>query len=91
MTAAQYVTTAEFRSTPPCGRRHPVLRLIAATPWGAPRLEWEVDEALDLDVPSMLAGIWDRPHSGRYVSRFGRDVRIDRGVLRFEGGGFPYA
>ena len=52
--------------------------------WGAARPEWEVDDALSLEIPSMLAEMWDRPHDGGYVSRFAQDVRIERGVLNFE-------
>lgn len=51
--------------------------------WGAFRDDWEVDEALDLEIPSMLDRVWDREHSGRYVSRFRQDVRIERGVLNY--------
>ncbi len=51
--------------------------------WGAFRDEYEVDDALDLEVPSMLSAMWDRPVAGAYLSRFQRDVRIDRGVLTY--------
>ena len=51
--------------------------------WGPFRPEWEVDDALDLEIPSMLASIWDRPRCGTYVSRFAQNVRIERGVLMY--------
>jgi CRISPR-associated protein Cas5d len=51
--------------------------------WGPFRSEWEVDDALDLEIPSMLARVWDRPRDGRYESRFVQDVRIARGVLTY--------
>lgn len=51
--------------------------------WGLPRPEWEVDDALDLEIPSMLARMWDRPHTGGYVSQFAQEVRIAKGVLSF--------
>ncbi len=40
--------------------------------WGSVRSEWEVDDALTIEIPSMLASVWDRPHAGGYVSRFRR-------------------
>ena len=51
--------------------------------WGDFRDETEVDDKLSLEVPSMLSAVWDRPHSGAFVSRFHRDVRIERGVLTY--------
>lgn len=51
--------------------------------WGPFRDTWEVDEALDLEIPSMLDRVWDREHAGQYVSRFRQNVRIDRGVLAY--------
>ena len=53
--------------------------------WGPTRPEFEVDDALDLDIPSMLVSTWDRPLAGTYASRFAQDVRIERGVLRYPG------
>lgn len=49
--------------------------------WGAFRDEWEVDDALNLEIPSMLERVWDQPHSGAFVPRFQQDVRIQQGVL----------
>ena len=52
--------------------------------WGAPRGDYVVDEALTLEIPSMLASVWDRPHGGGYVSRFAQGVRIEKGKLVYE-------
>jgi CRISPR-associated protein Cas5d len=49
--------------------------------WGPFRPDWEVDDALNLDIPSMLMSAWDRPRDGSYVSRFAQNVRIKGGVL----------
>jgi CRISPR-associated protein Cas5d len=50
--------------------------------WGAARPDlWEVDSALNLEIPSMLAEMWDRPHQGGYVSRFAQGVRLREGAL----------
>src|SRR5262249_2735687 len=43
----------------------------------------EVDDALSLDVPSMLLGMWDRPTAGRYAPEFRQDVKVVRGVLQY--------
>ena len=51
--------------------------------WGAFRDEWEVDDALNLSIPSMLDRVWDRPLNGAFVSRFRQDVRIEKGVLAY--------
>lgn len=51
--------------------------------WGPFRQAWEVDDTLTLEIPSMLASVWDRPHTGGYVSRFAQSVRIERGVLAY--------
>ena len=51
--------------------------------WGPTRPEWEIDDALDLEIPSMLSSVWDRPRDGAYVSRFTQDVRIEKGVLTY--------
>lgn len=52
--------------------------------WGAFRDDWEVDDALDLEVPSMLDRVWDGAVDGRYVSSFRQNVRIEKGVLVYE-------
>jgi CRISPR-associated protein Cas5d len=51
--------------------------------WGAFRDEWETDDALDIEIPSMLDRLWDRETQGRYISRFRQDVRIEKGVLTY--------
>lgn len=51
--------------------------------WGAFRPDWEVDDTLNIEIPSMLDSVWSRPHQGDYVSGFAQDVRIARGVLGY--------
>ena len=51
--------------------------------WGPFRPDWEVDDALNLEIPSMLSSVWDRPCDGAYTSRFAQNVRIEEGVLNF--------
>lgn len=51
--------------------------------WGAPRTDWIVDEALTVDVPSMLTHVWNEPQNGTYASRFAQNVRIEKGQLVF--------
>jgi CRISPR-associated protein Cas5d len=51
--------------------------------WGPFRSEWETDDALNVDMPSMLSNVWDRAHSGAYVSRFIQGARIEMGVLLY--------
>lgn len=52
--------------------------------WGPFRVgATEVDDALSLNVPSMLLCVWDLPTRGRYVPTYRRDVRIEAGVLDF--------
>jgi CRISPR-associated protein Cas5d len=48
----------------------------------------EIDEALHLEVPSMLLGVWDDPTSGRYAPSFRQDVKVVGGRLSYE---FPLA
>ena len=55
--------------------------------WGTFRSDWMVDDALNIDIPSMLACAWDRPQDGAYASRFAQNLRIENGVLSFEGVG----
>lgn len=55
--------------------------------WGAFRPDWEVDDALTLEIPSMLDSVWSSPHRGDYASRFAQDVRIERGILNYAEGG----
>ena len=58
-------------------------REFACDYWGAPREDYEVDEALNLEISSMLDRVWDKPHDGAYVSRFRQNVRVERGVLTY--------
>jgi len=51
--------------------------------WGPFRLEWETDDALNVEIPSMLTSVWDRPRDGSYTCCFAQDVRIERGVLSY--------
>jgi CRISPR-associated protein Cas5d len=57
--------------------------------WGPFRPEWETDDALNVDIPSMLSSVWDRARDGAYVSRFAQNVRIEKGVLRYKEGELP--
>lgn len=52
--------------------------------WGPAREEWEVDDALTLEIPSMLSAVWDAPQGGAYVSRFAQGVKVERGVLSYQ-------
>lgn len=51
--------------------------------WGPFRREWEVDDALNLEIPSMLSSVWDGPRDGSYVSRFVQNVLIKKGLLSY--------
>lgn len=51
--------------------------------WGAFRPDWEVDDALTIEIPSMLDSVWSAPHRGEYVSRFAQHVTIAGGVLTY--------
>jgi CRISPR-associated protein Cas5d len=51
--------------------------------WGPFRPEWETDDALNVEIPSMLSSVWDRARDGAYVSRFVQDVRIEKGILEY--------
>jgi CRISPR-associated protein Cas5d len=44
----------------------------------------EVDTALSLEIPSMLLGVWNSPSSGKYEPIFRQNVRISKGVMKFE-------
>jgi CRISPR-associated protein Cas5d len=44
----------------------------------------EVDESLNLEVPSMLLGVWDDPTQGHYAPSFRQDVKVVRGWLHYE-------
>ena len=49
--------------------------------WGIFRPDWEVDADLSIDIPSMLASVWDRPHHGQYRSDFAQAMRVEGGRL----------
>lgn len=51
--------------------------------WGPVREDTEVDEAVNLTIPSMLIGLWDRPVGGAWRPRYAQEARIERGVLRY--------
>lgn len=51
--------------------------------WGPARDGWEVDDQLELVIPSMLLSVWDAPAHGGYAPRFARDMRIAGGVLTY--------
>lgn len=51
--------------------------------WGPFRPEFEIDDALNVDIPSMLASVWDRSCGGAYASRFAQNVRIEKGILAY--------
>jgi CRISPR-associated protein Cas5d len=51
--------------------------------WGAFRPDWEVNDRLNVNIPSMLTSVWDKPQSGGYRARFAHDVRIERGVMTY--------
>lgn len=53
--------------------------------WGPFRPEWEVDDVLNVEIPSMLTSAWDRPRDGARASRFAQNIRIERGVLTYPG------
>lgn len=43
----------------------------------------EVDDALSLEVPSMLVAVWEHALGGQYGPQFQQGVRIEHGVLHF--------
>lgn len=50
--------------------------------WGAFREGvTEVDDAVSLEIPSMLIGMWDQPAHGQYHPSYGQNVRVVSGVL----------
>lgn len=51
--------------------------------WGPERDGWEVDDQLDLVIPSMLHSVWATPSQGEYAPRFAQGMRISRGVLTY--------
>lgn len=51
--------------------------------WGEFRSDWVVDDALNIEIPSMLTRAWDLPQGGAYESRFAQNIRIERGSLTY--------
>jgi CRISPR-associated protein Cas5d len=52
--------------------------------WGPFRKRvMEIDDALTLEVPSMLATVWNRATQGAYSPAYRQGVRINRGVLEY--------
>lgn len=68
----------QCHSTPALGWRE-----FTCSYWGPFRSEYEVDEKLDLTIPSMLVTPWDRSNGGRYAHRFAQNVHVHKGVLTF--------
>lgn len=53
--------------------------------WGPFREgQTEADQALSLEIPSMLFAVWSHPHDGEYEPRFCQNVKVDRGTLVYE-------
>lgn len=55
---------------------------FTASYWGPYREEYVVDEALNLEIPSMLHQVWDGPGGG-WAPTFRQDVPVREGVLSF--------
>ncbi len=52
--------------------------------WGPFRDELtETDNALSVEIPSMLLGMWSVPSNGKYAPVFCQNVRIAEGVLEY--------
>jgi CRISPR-associated protein Cas5d len=52
--------------------------------WGKFRSsEYEVDENLNMSIPSMLVTVWDKAYDGHYSPRFTQNAQVQRGVLLF--------
>ncbi|HBF34946.1 TPA: CRISPR-associated protein Cas5 [Candidatus Sumerlaeota bacterium] len=59
---------------------------FVCTYWGAFRHGiTEVDSTLNLEIPSMLWSVWDKPTAGAYQPEFRQNVRVNAGVLDFQG------
>jgi CRISPR-associated protein Cas5d len=65
--------------------RTPCLGLseLTCTYWGEPRPDWEVDDALNTEIPSMLLDVWDSRKSGAYAPTYMQRARIVNGVLTY--------
>jgi len=58
---------------------------FTCTYWGVFRDgEMEKDNALSLEIPSMLLGVWGSPFCGLYEPKFRQEVRIKAGVLKYD-------
>jgi len=51
--------------------------------WGPFRDNTQVESSLDLEVPSMLHSVFDKPISGNLNPRFVQHARIEKGVLSY--------
>lgn len=65
--------------------RTPVLgwRQFPVSYFGPFRQETEVDESINLKIPSMLLSMWDAPTEGCLQPRFDQDVEVSAGVLTY--------
>lgn len=53
--------------------------------WGPVREAFtEVDDALSLEIPSMLLGVWNSPIRGQYEPEFSQNVKVVKGVLKYD-------
>ena len=68
----------QCHSTPALGWRE-----FTCSYWGPFREEMEVDDALNLSIPSMLTGMWSAPVNGVYAPGYAQDVQIRSGVLDY--------
>lgn len=44
----------------------------------------EVDDALSLEIPSMLLGVWNSPTRGQYEPEFFQNAKVAKGVLKYD-------
>jgi CRISPR-associated protein Cas5d len=52
--------------------------------WGPIREDiTEVDDALSLEIPSMLLGVWNSPTRGQYEPEFCQNMKVTKGVLQY--------
>ena len=50
---------------------------------GPLRPETQVNSSIDLEIPSMLHSVFDKPNAGKLAPEFRHNVRITRGVLSY--------
>lgn len=43
----------------------------------------EVDNSIEMEIPSMLLSVWDDPARGRYSPRFCQNAKIHKGALEY--------